>query len=141
MGYFQVRYDTRVVIYEQKLFIRLATAESCDLSCPIWGTYEVNNLVDQSVQVKIYFKHFKIRDSSKRIWAVVVAQLVERSLQISKVRSSNPVIGNNLYIEHFFIYCQLWWKDENKEKEARYGPFFLQKRICKKVPIPRRHQQ
>ena len=25
MGYFQVRYDTRVVIYERKLFIRLAT--------------------------------------------------------------------------------------------------------------------
>ena len=25
MGYFQVRYDSRVVIYERKLFIRLAT--------------------------------------------------------------------------------------------------------------------
>ena len=25
MGYFQVRYDSRVVIYEHKLFIRLAT--------------------------------------------------------------------------------------------------------------------
>ena len=26
MGYFQVRYDSRVVIYEHKMFIRLATA-------------------------------------------------------------------------------------------------------------------
>ena len=25
MGYFQVRYDSRVVIYERKMFIRLAT--------------------------------------------------------------------------------------------------------------------
>ena len=55
--------------------------------------------------------------------AVVVAQLVERLLPIPEVRGSNPVIGNNLYIEHLFIYCQLCWKDENKEKEAGYGPF------------------
>ena len=26
MGYFQVRYDSRVVIYDHKMFIRLATA-------------------------------------------------------------------------------------------------------------------
>ena len=25
MGYFQVRYDSRVVIYEHKMFLRLAT--------------------------------------------------------------------------------------------------------------------
>ena len=30
-------------------------------------------------------------------WAVVVAQLVERSLPIPEVRSSNPVIGKKLY--------------------------------------------
>ena len=30
--------------------------------------------------------------------ALVVAQLVERSLPIPKVRGSNPVIGKNLYI-------------------------------------------
>ena len=30
--------------------------------------------------------------------AVVVAQLVERSLPIPQVRGSNPVIGKNLYI-------------------------------------------
>ena len=56
-------------------------------------------------------------------WAVVVAQLVERSLLIPEVRSSNPVISNNLYIEHLLIYWQLCWKDKNKEKEAGYGPF------------------
>ena len=27
MGYFQVRYDSRVVIYERKMFIRLATGK------------------------------------------------------------------------------------------------------------------
>ena len=27
MGYFQVRYDSRVIIYEHKLFIRLATGK------------------------------------------------------------------------------------------------------------------
>ena len=27
MGYFQLRYDSRVVIYEHKMFIRLATEE------------------------------------------------------------------------------------------------------------------
>ena len=32
-------------------------------------------------------------------WAVVVANLVERSLKIPDVRSSNPVISKN-YIEH-----------------------------------------
>ena len=31
------------------------------------------------------------------VWAVVVAQLVERSLLTPEVRGSNPVIGNNLY--------------------------------------------
>ena len=31
-------------------------------------------------------------------WAVVVAQLVERSLLIPEVRGSNPVIGKKLFI-------------------------------------------
>ena len=31
MGYFQVRYASRVVIYERKLFIRLATGASWDI--------------------------------------------------------------------------------------------------------------
>ena len=44
------------------------------------------------------------------------------SLTIPEVRSSNPVIGNKIYN----IYCQMYWKDENKEKEAENGPF-LQK--------------
>ena len=55
---------------------------------------------------------------------VVVAQLVERSLLIPKVRGSNPVIGKN-YIEHLFIvYCQLCIeKTKIKKKEAVDGPF------------------
>ena len=50
-------------------------------------------------------------------WAVVVAQLVERSLLIPEVRGLNTVKKNILN-----IYLQLLWKDENK-KEAENGPF------------------
>ena len=52
--------------------------------------------------------------------AVVVAQLVERSLPIPEVCSSNPAIGKNL---NWTIYRQLYWKYENKEKEAWKGTF------------------
>ena len=62
------------------------------------------------------------RAKVKQTRAVVVAQLADRLLLIPKVHGSNPVIGKNLYIEHLFIYCQLCLKDENKEKEAGYGP-------------------
>ena len=48
---------------------------------------------------------------------MVVAQLEERLLQRSAVRiqASAKFILN--------IYSQLYWKDENKEKEAVIGPF------------------
>ena len=44
-----------------------------------------------------------------KIWEVVVAQLVERSLWIPEVRGSNPVIGKiYLYIEQLFtVNCVL----------------------------------
>ena len=54
-------------------------------------------------------------------WAVVLAQLVEQSLPTPEVRSSNPVIGK---IYWTFVYCQLYWKDENKEKRGREWPIF-----------------
>ena len=51
-----------------------------------------------------------------QVWEVVVAQLVEQLLSISEVRGSTPVFGK-IYIEHLFVYYQLYWKDENiKEK-------------------------
>ena len=53
-----------------------------------------------------------------------VAQLVERSLPIPEVWSSNPVIGKNLFILNICLLSTVYWKDENKEKEARNGPFF-----------------
>ena len=50
-----------------------------------------------------------------------VAQLVERSLPIPKVRGSNPVIGK---IYWTFVYCQLCIeKTKIEKKEARKGPF------------------
>ena len=50
---------------------------------------------------------------------MVVAQLVERLLPIPEVRGSNPVIGKII----LNIYCQLYWKVENKEKEAENDAF------------------
>ena len=62
-------------------------------------------------------------------WEVVVAQLVERSLPIPEVRGSSPVIGKNLLISNICILSTEYWKDENKEKEARSGPFFFKKKV------------
>ena len=39
-------------------------------------------------------------------------------VEASEIDGSNPVIGK-------FIRYQLYWKDKNKEKEARNGPNFL----------------
>ena len=52
---------------------------------------------------------------------MVVAQLVERSLPTPEVHRSNPDVGKHLYWT--FDYCQLYWKDGNKEKQAGNGPF------------------
>ena len=57
------------------------------------------------------------------LWAVVVAQLVKRLLPIPEVRSSNPVIGKNLFILNICLLSTVFWKDENKEKEDRNGPY------------------
>ena len=49
-------------------------------------------------------------------WAVVAAQLAVWSLP-------KPVIcGSNLVIGKIYIYYQLYWKGENKEKEVVNGP-------------------
>ena len=53
-----------------------------------------------------------------------VAQLVERLLPIPEVRGSNPVIGKNLFKLNISLLSTLYWKDENKEKEAGNGPLF-----------------
>jgi len=54
---------------------------------------------------------------------VVVAQLVERSLPITKVLGSNPDIGKK-YIEHFTVNCI----EKTKIKEKRPGiAHFLKK--------------
>ena len=59
-------------------------------------------------------------------WAVVVAQLVEHSLPITEVRSSNPVIGKNLFIYWTFVYCQLC-VEKTKIKKKRPGMAHLKK--------------
>ena len=65
--------------------------------------------------------------------AVVVSQLVKRSLTTPEVCSSNPVIDKLLYTT--FVYCQLYWKDENKEKVA----IFKKKNFYKRGSISLRH--
>ena len=57
--------------------------------------------------------------------AVVVAQLVERSLPIPEVRGLNPVISKNLffYIELLFTVNCVLKKAKIKKKEAENGPF------------------
>ena len=58
-------------------------------------------MIEKEPQDDIYFKRDGIRQNRRvklrmEPWAVVVAQLVERSLSIPEVRGSNPVIGKNL---------------------------------------------
>ena len=53
--------------------------------------------------------------------AVVVAQLVEQSLPIPEVHSSNLVISKKI-IYHFSVNCIENMKI--KKKEAGHGPFF-----------------
>ena len=61
---------------------------------------------------------------SNLTWAEVVTQLVEQSLPIPEVCSSNPVIGKK-YLYWTFVYCQLCIeKMKINKKEAGDGPFF-----------------
>ena len=59
----------------------------------------------------------------KKLGSGCVAQLVEWSLPIPEVRSSNPVIGKNLFILNICLPSTVYRKDENKEEEAENGPF------------------
>ena len=70
------------------------------------------------VQVCLNVKFTCSEDSMP--WAVVVAQLVERSLSIPEVCSPNPVIGKKLYILRTFVYCQLCI-EKTKIKKKRPG--------------------
>ena len=51
--------------------------------------------------------------------SVVAAEWADWSVPTPEVRGSNPVIGEFINI---FSYCQLYWNDENEEKEAGIGP-------------------
>ena len=78
--------------------------------------------------------HNKLQHNVPPIMAVVGAHLVERSLLIPEVGGLHPVIGKKIiFILNTCLLSTVYWKDENKEKEAWFGPFF------KKVP-PMRHQ-
>ena len=53
MGYFKVRYDSRVVIYERKMFIRLATGRA-DIKKIVLNTDVCFDLRSQHCQ-KLFF--------------------------------------------------------------------------------------
>ena len=55
--------------------------------------------------------------------AVVVAQLIE------------PFESSHQQKFMLNIYCQLYWKDENKEKDAENGPIFFKKKQYQFFPI------
>ena len=59
------------------------------------------------------------RDKDRKNWTAVVVCVVERSLLIPEVHSSNQVIGKNLYWT-FSVNCI---EKTKKEKEAVNGPF------------------
>ena len=60
MGYFQVRYDCRVVIYDRKMYIRLAT----DFQ---FYVFEFNHLVTHQNLAAIYAKntHLLLKDKHR----------------------------------------------------------------------------
>ena len=64
----------------------------------------------------------KVKELNYKNWVEIVAQLAERLLLSPEVRSLNPVIEK--FLCRTFIYCQLYWKDENKEKRAVNVPTF-----------------
>ena len=74
----------------------------------------------------VYTKNFIAQTSRSK---GCVAQLVERSLPTPEVRGSNPVIGKYLFILNICLLSTLYWKDENKEKEAGNRPFFKKKQV------------
>ena len=75
-----------------------------------------------SYYIPPHLKQHKFETRKKQLMAVVVAQLVDRSLPILEVRGSNPVIGNIIYyyltvykltqlddVETFFVRFYFCW--------------------------------
>ena len=71
-----------------------------------------SNVANRQVRFYLCFRYIRR--------AVVVAQLVERSLPTPEVRGSNPVIGKKFY---WTFYCQLYWEDEKKKKRPGLALF------------------
>ena len=79
-----------------------------------WGTLSADSISCPVHEDKRFF-----------FLAVVVAQLVERSLPIPEDRGSNPVICKKIiYILNNCLLSTVYWKDENKEKRGREWPIF-----------------
>ena len=104
------------------------------LYCPVRRKQEqkVSNkkgALTENINCSLWFKTVFIKIAF--LGSGCVAQLVERSLSIPEVRGSNPVIGKNLLISNICVLSTVYWKDENKEKEAGNGPFFKNRSFTK----------
>ena len=58
MGYFQVRYDSRVVIYKHKMFLRLATGLG-DMWLVIFHSMH-NNIIDWWPTSEVLFLNYRL---------------------------------------------------------------------------------
>ena len=77
---------------------------------------------------------YGVGQTFRPIWAMVVAQLLERSLPIPEVRCSNPVIGKK-FSEHLFT-VNCFEKTKIKEKRTgiahlkiHFGPFHCNENV------------
>ena len=91
--------------------------------CPLTGSTPV----DESLQ-----HQENLLGNAENQWAVVVAQLAERSLLTPEICGSNPDISTLSNV-------LLSGKDENQEKEAGQGPFKKMPRI-KQGQLGERHK-
>ena len=60
-------------------------------------------------------------------WAVVVAQLVERSLPTPEIHGSIPVIGNFLFRTFVNLLPNVLKRQKEKKKRSGMAHFFFQK--------------
>ena len=88
---------------------------------------------------KLQFFREKKKTNTATAWAVVVVQLVERSLPTPEVRGSNPVIGK-IYIEQLLtVNCVLVEKTKIKQKRGREWPIFKNTGIATPESCDRQH--
>ena len=65
--------------------------------------------------------HF-FKKKQQKVWAVIVAQMVERSVPTLEVRGLIPVIGN-IYIDRLLLTVPKFEKSKIKDNETGHSQF------------------